>query len=415
MMTSRERVLKALNHEEPDRVPIDIGGTIVTGIHIDEYCKLAKYIGMDGAPPKLIEQFMMVARNDERMMEWLHCDFIHLESTCHNWGYINKDWKLWRTYSGNDVLVPGEFDVEEKDGYLYLRNTAGNIAGYMPVGGLYFDKYIRKSDINNIELNNINEWKETLPVFSDEEFRMLETRAKFMHTYTDYAVLGGFCRASLSSTNELYCGHTFEEWMVLLLTDPDYAAEVLDAQVEIVFRNLVGYLQAVGDYIDVIYISGMDFGSQRTEIFSPELFNELYVPRYKKINDYIHAHTDAKVLLHTCGSVVNIMEGLIESGVDALTPVQVTAGNMDPKMLKEKFGDRIVFWGGGANTQTTLPHGTPEEVRAQVKERLEAFAPGGGYVFNPIHNLQADIPAENIEAMIDAVMEFGTYPIKGGK
>lgn len=409
-MTSRERVRKAINFEEPDRVPIDIGGSIISGIHIDEYCEIVRHLGIDSLPPKLSEQYMMVTRNDEMMMRWLHCDVIHLENPSMNWGYKNKDWKIWRTYKGNDVLVPGQFNAVEKDNYLYLYDSDNNKAAYMDKGGSYFDKIIRKSNAESIEFADIAKWKQSLPLYTDEELRELETKAKFYYEHTDYSILGGSCRGQIG-TFGLYAGHTLEEWLIILLTEKEYAFEVMSASVDRAIENYKLYLDAVGKYIDVTLVSTMDYGTQKCEMFNPEIFKELYAPNYKRINDFIHKYGNVKTLFHCCGSIANIMEYMIDSGVDILNPVQTSAENMDPQYLKDKFGGRIVFWGGGADTQHVMPNAMPEEVKEHVKDRIKIFAPGGGFVFTQIHNLQQGIPFENIAAMIESVLEFGNYPI----
>jgi len=212
-------------------------------------------------------------------------------------------------------------------------------------------------------------------------------------------------------SNGIFAGHTIVDWLCLLISDKEYAFSILQVTAERAVENLKLYLQAVGDYLDTIFISGTDFGTQKGELFNPDIFRELYVPNMKLINDYVHKHSKAKTMYHSCGSNFNLIEYFIEAGVDILNPVQTAAANMDPVVLKKKFGDRIVFWGGGIDTQTVLPYGTVENVRDQVKERILALATGGGFVFTQVHNIQHGVPPQNIVAMADAVLEFGKYPL----
>jgi len=187
---------------------------------------------------------------------------------------------------------------------------------------------------------------------------------------------------------------------------PDYIKEVYDLYTEIALKNLELYKQAVGDKIQVIQISGTDFGTQRSEIMSPDLYREFYKPYHKTLNDWVHENTNWKTFYHTCGSVVKLLDDFVDSGVDIMNPVQCSAKGMEPTFLKEKYGDKLTFWGGGIDTQKTLPFGTPDEVKAETLERLSIFAPGGGFVFNTIHNIQQPTPVENIVALYDAIKQY---------
>ncbi|MHB1315795.1 MAG: uroporphyrinogen decarboxylase family protein [Christensenellales bacterium] len=411
-MTSRERVYKAIRFEEPDRVPVDIGGTIVTGIHMDAYVQIAKNLGLDLEPPKVIEQFLMVAKTDLLMMKWLGSDVINLENIVQNWDYANENWQVWRTNKGNSVLMPGEFmPYKDKNGYIYINGKDGNPCAYMSPNGDYFDRAVKTSLSDEIVYANPKEWKASLPNYKEEHLRLLEKRAKFYHEYTDYSIHGGFTTRALFTPFGL-AGHTFSDWLCLMATEPEYTASIVMAMAEWELENLIMYLQAVGPYIDTILMSTSDFGSQKSTLFNPEQYKTIYLPAFKMLNDYVHSHGNTKTMYHSCGSVRNLMNYFIDAGVDILNPIQTAAGGMDPWELKKEFGKKIVFWGGGADTQHTLPSGTPEEVRQQVKERISAFAPGGGFIFSQIHNLQSDIPFENVKAMVEAVREFGSYPIK---
>jgi uroporphyrinogen-III decarboxylase len=203
----------------------------------------------------------------------------------------------------------------------------------------------------------------------------------------------------------------FDDWLVAHITHPWYIKEINARHAARIVENLELLRQAVGDRITAVYVSGTDFGTQRGEFFSPDIYRELYLPYHRQINDWVHANTKWKTFLHCCGSVYRLIPHFIEAGVDILNPVQCSAANMAPDRLKREFGDRLVLWGGGVDTQKTLPFGTPEEVRAEVTERIRALAPGGGYVFNAVHNIQAKTPVENLLAMFAAAQAVGRYPI----
>ncbi len=408
-MTSRERVRRAIDHREPDRVPIDVGGSKNTGIHADAYADLARFLGLDLGPPVVYEQFLMLARMDEQVRCRLYGDVVELENPCESWGLENRDWKPWRTGRNNIVLMPGQFNpISGGDGYAYLDDSHGKHVAYMPENGLYFERYCSTELSSGIERMDPETWRVSIPLYTDEQLRTLETEARRLHSETDYSIHGGFGKGSLG-TNGIFAGHTISDWLCLLVTEEDYCYSILQATAERAVENLNLYLQAVGDMIDTILISGTDFGTQTQELFNPEIFRRLFVPTYRRINDFAHSHCHARTMFHSCGSIRNLIGYFIEAGVDILNPVQTGAANMNPSDLKKEFGDRIVFWGGGVDTQSTLPFGTEDQVREQVRERIAAFAPGGGYVFAATHDIQHGVPPRNIVAAMDAAREYGDY------
>ncbi len=408
-MTSRERVWSAINFREADKVPIDIGGTENTGVHIDEYCDWMKYAGINMENPKVFDQFQMLARVEGDMREYLHTDVVMVENPIFRWGFYNRDWKQWTTYAGNTVLMPGDFQpVEDEEGNILILGDNGKPQASMPKGGKYFDRACSTQMSEEISFMDPQDWKRQIPLYTDEELRDMEENAKFLHENTTYSVHGGFGKGKLFTTG-IMAGHTMTDWLCLLMMEPEYIGNILDVTAERAIENLEMYIQAVGKYIDTILVASTDYGSQKSEIFSPSAFEELYVPRYRKITDYIHKHCHAKTLLHSCGSVRNFIPLFIQSGIDILNPVQTNAGGMDPVELKKEFGGEIVFWGGGVESQTVLPYGTPDEVRQQVIERIKVFAPGGGFIFAVIHNIQHGVPMENLQSMMDAFLENRNY------
>jgi uroporphyrinogen decarboxylase len=410
-MTSRERVRKAMSFEEPDRVPIGLGGNKDAKIHMDAYIELGKYLGLDLGMPKVVDQFMMTVQFDERISRRLYSDIVELNNPSERFGLENRDWKPWKNGLGNYVLMPGNYNpVVDENGYTCIYNAEGTLLAHMPPHGLYFEYPSSTQMSDQVVKMDPMEWKKSIPLYSEEHLRILENEARRLFENTEYSLHGGFNKGSLGSFSTL-AGHTLSDWLCMLLTEEDYAYSILQATADRIIENLTLYLQAVGRYIDSIFVSSYDFGTQNGELFNPEIFRKLYVPHYRRINDYVHGHSKAKVVFHSCGSIYEIIEHFIHAGVDVLNPVQTSAKNMEPERLMARYGGRIAFWGGAVDTQDVLPFGTTEQVIAQVRERMKIFAPGGGFIFNPIHNIQYGVPPENIIAMVDAAVDAGKYPI----
>jgi uroporphyrinogen decarboxylase len=401
-MTSRERVRKALEFEQTDRVPIDIGGTKMSGIHVDEYIRLGEHLGIDVELPRIYEQMQMIARPDELIRRRLHADVIEVENPSERWGLENRDWKPWTIQAGHKVLMPGNFDPEVgEDGSIVVRNAQGNRVAYMQAGGLYFEPVQIAEGTGGIRKIDPDDWKRAQILYTEEELKQLERIARFFHEYTEYSVHGGFLKGSLRNNNMANLNIT--DWLCALVLERDYAASILEATTERALENLELYLEAVGDYIDTILISGADYGTQKGPLFDPEIFWDLYVPNYGKMNEYVHENSSVKTMFHSCGAIWDLLDGFIAAGVDIINPVQVAAGNMDPRELKRRVTNKMVIWGGGVDTQDVLPFGSAADVVNQVQERLSIFAPSGGFIFAPIHNIQFGVPPENIIAMVDTV------------
>ena len=410
-MTSRERVREAINHREPDRVPIDIGGTKVTGIHVDEYIKVGRYLGIDIEPPKCYEQFQMLARVDESVLRWFHGDVLQLENVYETWGYKNSDWKPWINTAGNTILMPGDFQYKGKEnGDIALIDAKGKHSADMAANGSYFERLPNppRDMMKEITFMDPGEFKKTIPLYSDEELKILEKRAKFMYENSEYSIHGGALKGKLGTTG-VFAGHAFTEWLCLLAGEPDYAEEILAVAGDAAVENIHMYLQAVGPYIDTILMSTTDFGTQTGELFSPEIFKKLYMPNYKKMCNCVHENSNVKTMFHSCGSIRNVIPYFIEAGCDILNPIQANSYRMDLEELKGEYGDKLVFWGAGVDSQTVYPMGTPDDVRQQVRERLKILMPQGGCVFSPIHNTQYDVPVENIMAFTETILEYGSY------
>ena len=404
-MTSRERVWEAVNHRQPDKVPIDIGGTKSTGIHIDEYCDLVRYLGLDLLPPKCYEQFQMLARVDEDVRRWAGGDVVQVENPVETWGLPNRDWKFWKTGKGNDVLMPGAHNPVMCDDGNYRLYQNGVSVAYKPPEALYYERDCKTEMSDDIVFADPDKWASSIKLYGDEELKQMQSQAKFYSENTEYSVHGGFMRGGLGTVG-MFAGHTFGDWMCILMTERDYANEILEATAKRAVENLTLYLQAVGPYIDTIMVSGIDYGMQDREMFNPDIFRDIYVPNFKIINGYVHNNCRAKIMFHTCGSNYNLIPYFIECGVDILNPVHTNAARMDAKLLKNEFGDKMVFWGGGIETQSVLPKGSPGEIENQIKERLEIFGKGGGFVFAVIHNIQYGVPPFNLDIMVKALRKY---------
>ncbi len=416
-MTSRERVRKTTNHEIPDKCPIDFGGTRVTGIHADLYVELGRALGIDTELPRVWDQFQFLARVEAPMRARFQGDIIHLENVCEYFELDNENWKPWTTSQNHQVLMPGNFQpVEDERGYLHLKGltpqTRDKTLGLMPQNGIYFERYNEPSDVRDFDdPMSPEEWGRVYDQryrYTDEELKKLEKTARCMHTYTDYAVCGGFNRLKMTSP-VTYAGHSLQDWMMRLMMEPEYVDEILDVTAEKCSAIAKEYLQAVGPYIDILSVSTTDYGTQDRELFNPEIFKEHFISPIKKVNDTIRANSQVKNFYHSCGSIYHLLPYMIEAGIDIINPIQTSAANMDAADIKKKYGDKITIWGCGMDTQQKLPGGTPEEVSQAVKERMEIMMPGGGFIFAPEHNLQPNAPIENIVAMYDTAIACRDY------
>lgn len=415
-MKSGKRVLDALNHRQPDRVPIDFGGTMVSGMHVTCVAALRDFYGLEKRPVKVHEPYQMLGVLDEDLKTRIGVDVEAVNGRNTLFGFPCEDWKEWRLDDGLEVLVPGLFNLTEDAAGNRFIHPEGDLqvppSGRMPKGGFYFDTIIRQEEINDDALNPEDNLAEFKPV-GDEDIAYFKSALMSAST-TGRAVLASFGGTGLGDIALVpgpFMKHPkgirdVEEWYVSTAIRRDYLQAVFEKQTDIALENMKKLHADVGSLVDIAFICGTDFGTQSGTFCSPETFRELYMPYYKKMNGWIHANTAWKTFKHSCGAIESFMDGFIESGFDIINPVQCSAAGMDPKRLKEKYGSRITFWGGGVDTQQVLPFGTQEEVRKQVLERCGIFAKEGGFIFNAIHNVQARTPVENIAAMIAAVHEF---------
>lgn len=418
-MTSRERVRKAIDHQQPDRVPLDLGATTVTGIAASAYAKLRKVYGFGKGVVRVSEPFQVLGEVEDEAREVLGIDTIAISLPTTMFGFKNEGWKPWTLFDGTEVLVPEKFiTTSDEEGNLYIYpegDTSVEPSAKMPNGGFYFDSLVRQEEIDEDHLDP-EEWaRQMYKPFTDEELTYLEKTVNDLYNNTPYSLVGNFVGATNFGDIALVPGPAVKhpkgirdpkDWYMALITHQDYIRGIFDYQLEIAIKNLELAYQAVGDKLDVLMVSGADLGTQNGPFLSPAMYRELFKPYHKKVNDWIHTHTQWKTFYHSCGSVVALLDDFVDAGVDILNPVQISAAGMDPRYLKERYGGKLTFWGGGVDTQQTLPFGTPAEVSAQVKEMMEIFGKGGGFVFASVHNVQTGVSEENLKAMFDTFLKY---------
>ncbi len=419
-MNSRERIIKALKHEQPDKLPVDFGGGLTTGIHASTVYKLRQYYGLDkpGTPIKLFEPFMGLGEIKDDLAEILCSDVKKIDGPdAIFFGFPNDNWKEWEMYDGTPVLVPGLFNTEKNpDGSLYQYPQGDKSASpsmLMPKDGLYFDAIIRQKPIDYDKLDPVDNMEE-FSVISDEEVAHLKKQADYLYKTTEFAIYGNTFFSSFgdiagipgTSLKDPKGIRDVAEWYMITHTNKDFVKKIFDHQCETSIESFKKVYNAIGNKINLVFVMGTDMGTQNGQFVSVETYRDLFKPFIKKINDWIHSNTQWKTFVHSCGAVKPLIPEFIDAGFDILNPVQVSAAEMDPGILKKEFGKYITFWGGAVDVQKVLPFGTPDDVKKQARQNIEIFFKDGGYVFANIHNLQARIPIENIVAMIDVVHEY---------
>lgn len=415
-MTSKERVQAALAHQQPDRVPIDFGGTAVTGIHVSAVAALRDYYGLTKQLVHVHEPYQMLGWIDDDLKAAMGIDVEGIVPRNTMFGFPNRNWKPWRLYDGLEVLISGDFKFTldaNGDTLVYPEgDTSAPPSGRMPKGGYFFDTIVRQPAIDEDRLNVEDNLEEFGPI-SEEDLAHIRDSA-CAAAKSGRAVIGTFGGTAFGDIALVPAPflknpkgiRDISEWYVSTASRRDFVHRIFDRQCEVALANLARIYAAIGDSIDAMFVCGTDFGTQTSAFCSVKTLRELYSPYYQQVNGWVHRHTAWKTFKHSCGSVERFIPSFVECGFDILNPVQCSAVNMGAEHLKSVYGDRIVFWGGGIDTQKVLPFGTPAEVRRQVLERCEVFSRNGGFVFNAVHNIQAKTPVENIVAMIEAVREF---------
>ncbi len=382
-MNSRERILCSLSHKEPDHVPLDIGGSDVTGIHRDAYKNLARYFKLNEEVP-ICETFQQVALPDETLLQKLGVDVRPI------FPHDADDWKPDYKDSGQSNQFMDEWGVEwamPKKGGLYFDMISHPLSNCKGVSDLA--KYKCPDGANAGRFKGLRDYAETISARIDAALTMMP-------------IYGGIFESA-------FWLRGFKQFYVDLGTNPALVNAILDMTLQFRLKYWGKALEELGDLIDVV-VEYDDLGHGTSSLISPQMYRRYLQPRHKELFQFIKSHSHAAIFLHSCGAIYKLIPDLIEAGIDILNPIQLGAANMgDTKKLKQEFGKDITIWGGGINTQTILPLGTPQEVKEEVKKRIEDLAPGGGFVFAAVHNIQPDVPPENIVAMWEAWKEYGTY------
>jgi uroporphyrinogen decarboxylase len=411
-MNSRERVLAALNHQKADRVPICFSGHRSSGIAAIAYARLRDYLGLPKRPIRVYDPVQQLAIVDPDVLDLFGVDTIELGRA---FALEDKWWADWVLPDGTPCQMPIWALPERQPGRWVLRSASGRIIAQMPDGALYFEQTYwpwldQTPDFDNLPAafaesmwTNVASPPGPITAGPDGD-RILVEGARRLRASTDRAIIGLFGGNLLEIGQFLFRN---DEFFVLLANEPERAAEFLAKLTAHHLANLEHYLGLVGPYIDVI-LFGDDLGMQTGPQISPRMYRRLFKPHHAAMWKRAKELANVKVMLHSCGGLRELLPDLIDAGLDTTNPVQITCKGMEADGLKRDFGARITFWGGGCDTRAVLPHGTPDEVKAHVREQIRILSPGGGFVFQQVHNIMADVPPANIVAMFEAVHEAGT-------
>jgi uroporphyrinogen-III decarboxylase len=416
-MTSRERLLATLNHQPPDRLCVDFGAGFQTGMGAGAVHRLREAVlGPSDHRVKVIEPYQMLGEIDEELRQALGLDVVGVHGPGTMFGFKTEGWKPFTMFDGTPVLVPEQFNVTPApDGGWWMHpegDTRVPPSAWMPKDTYFFDSVDRQPPLDEDHLDPADNCEE-MSVVSDAEVEHFARLATHYHEHTDYGLymtLPGTAFGDIALVPAPWMKSPkgirgVEEWYMATVTQPDYIRRVFEFQCECALQSIAKLAAAVGDRVQVVFVSGTDFGTQTSQFCSVRTYRELYQPFHKAVNDQIHKLTKWKTFIHSCGGVRPFIPEFIEAGFDVLNPVQCSATGMDPRELKREFGRDLVFWGGGVDTQKTLPFGTPDAVYREVRERIEILGEGGGFVFNSIHNVQSNVPTPNLLALFRAVQD----------
>jgi uroporphyrinogen decarboxylase len=382
-MTSRERIRKALNHEEADRIPVDLGGSIVSSITRNAYTDLRKRLGLPATEPEIIDIVQQLPRIEEDFRKALKIDTVPLAAGA------GSAWEL---------------KIQEQGDYLFFYDEWGSRLRMPKEGGHYFDWW--EYPLKESTMDALRKFKWPDPD-DPARYAHLKDKARQLYEDTEYAIVGSaLSGGGIFEQPERVRGSV--EFLMDLVSNEKFADGLMQGFTDFYIAEYGRFLDEVGDHIEVI-VYWNDMAGQNAPLISPELYRRLIKPKEERLFSSIKKKTNAKIFYHLCGAAYEFIPDLIEIGVDILNPVQVSAAGMDTKKLKREFGKDIVFWGGGCDTQRILPFGTVDEVKDEVKRRIDDLAPGGGFVFHTVHNIQDGVPAENIMAMFETIWEYGRY------
>ncbi|MFQ5868045.1 MAG: uroporphyrinogen decarboxylase family protein [bacterium] len=405
----------AINHREADRVPIDLGAMRSTGIATIGYNKLREKLGITKGLARMYDFVQQLAYPEKEIMDMFHIDAIDAGQA-----FLKSDdnWRKWTLGDNSKCLIPKYLNIEmDKDLTVLVKDNNNLVLGKKPKTSLYVDQtyWVYKDlpaipDIFDDKDLFKHMWAIPSPpwhldIFDDEQYKLFINNIKELHETTDYSIM-------LAVGCNLFEAGAFlrgmENFLCDVYIDKKGTKRLLDFLVERYLRLLGRVLKGVGEYVDILQF-GDDLGSQNGPFMSPDLFREVFKPRYKKMWEFVHNESNCKIFLHSCGSIYELIPDLIDAGLEILNPVQTTTANMEPQRLKKEFGKDITFWGGGCNTQHILSTATPKEVKEDVTKRIGILGENGGFVFNQIHNILANVPPENVIAMLETAYEYGQY------
>ncbi|MBN2376279.1 MAG: hypothetical protein JXD22_07755 [Sedimentisphaerales bacterium] len=410
-MNSRERIIAAIEHREPDKVPVDMGATPSSGISAIAYTNLKKHLGMNFGHTRIYDVVQQLAQPEEKILEHFGIDVVDIGRMFNE---RDDHWYDIQMADGQQAQYPTWFKPRARENGSYDAEVDGMVIAHMPAGGLFYDQTY---------FPYLNGYPSNYKGLPDAMKKVLWSA--LVHSPWDHAQEPDFwdqlrqrtlkLRESTDRALMVVCGCNLFEWGTFLrrmdiflmdvFVDQDDVKALLEALMEIHIVTLERVCAAVGDIVDILRF-GDDLGMDSGPFMSPEIYRDIFKPHHTRLNEYVHQNSQMKTFIHSCGSIYKLLPDMIEAGYDILNPVQTNCAGMDPVTLKKEFGEDISFWGGGCDTRDILNNATPQEVKDHVKARLEIFAPGGGFVFNTIHNILPDVPPENIVAVFEAVQEF---------
>jgi len=409
-MNSRERVLAALDHREPDRVPVDFGGHRSSGIMAIAYAKLKRALGITSGDVYVYDVVQQLAIVEEPVLDAVAADVVEMGR-----GFLADDtgWQEWILPDGTPCRIPRYIHVEKRGGDWFLLSNDGVDLAVQKEGCLYFEQIHFPLMERGIEHDDFADLAEQFPhtmwtgvptpgahlPLDEAGLAQLAAGAKRLRESTDRAVIGLFGGNFFEVPQFLY---RIDRYLTDLALYPGAVHRLSEALYAMYAANLEKWLGAVGPYIDII-LFGDDLGAQTGPLISPEMYREYYKPYHRRLWSRARELADVKVMLHCCGGIEPLLDDLIDAGLDTTNPVQISCQGMDPALLKKKYGDRLCLWGGGCDTRHVLPNGTPDDVARHVRGQVDVLSPGGGFVFQQVHNIMADVPADNIVAMLGAV------------
>lgn len=418
-MDGRQKLIEAINHRDCGKICFDIGSIKADGISASLLYRLRKAYGRD-EPVKIYDTFQMLGLVDEKDAEMFGIDVLGLWSDMTVFGYRNTEWKPWIMPDGTPALVGAGSCIKElgNNYYMYPQGDPNaQPSGCLPKkGGHYFDYIVRQEEFDEDNLNGYEDYREQLEVMTidDQTLDFFNKQAEHYYNNTGCGIVLNAEYGNLGATSMLSGGYVkktpgireLTEWLVAHSLNPEYIEEVFDAWSKLCIRNLNVLHQAVGNKAQAVFISGTDFGTQQSELMSRNMFNNLYVPYFKRINDWVHENTSWKTVYHSCGSLINILDDMIDCGIDCLNPIQTSANGMDPQMLKDKYNKRLTFWGGAVDGQSTMAKGTPDDVEKELRKNIEIFRKDGGFVATVVHNLQSNYELDNVTRIFDVLKDY---------